>query len=52
MSDSSERQLLSKKIIELENSLKEPIILMKNEVSPFLIHQFQAKLILLIQFHF
>ena len=35
VSDSSERQLLSKKIIELENSLKEPIVLMKNEVSPF-----------------
>ena len=31
----SERQLLSNKIIELENSLKEPIILMKNEESPF-----------------
>jgi len=31
----SERQLLSKKIIELENSLKEPIILLKNEESPF-----------------
>ena len=31
----SERQLLSKKIVELENSLKEPIVLMKNEESPF-----------------
>jgi len=31
----SERQLLSNKIIELENSLKEPIILMKNEEFPF-----------------
>jgi uncharacterized protein len=31
----SERQLLSNKIIELENSLKEPIILMKNEETPF-----------------
>ena len=31
----SERQLLSNKIIELENSLKEPIVLMKNEESPF-----------------
>ncbi len=31
----SERQLLSNKIIELENSLKEPIILMKNEKFPF-----------------
>ena len=27
--------LISKKILELENSLKDPIILMKNEVSPF-----------------
>ena len=48
----SERQLLSNKIIELENSLKEPIVLMKNEESPFFIHQSQTKLILLIQFHF
>ena len=31
----SERQLLSNKIIELENSLKQPIVLMKNEESPF-----------------
>ena len=31
----SERQLLSNKIIELESSLKEPIVLMKNEESPF-----------------
>ena len=31
----SEYQLLSNKIIELENSLKEPIVLMKNEESPF-----------------
>ena len=31
----SERQLLSNKIIELENSLKEPIFLMKNEEFPF-----------------
>jgi len=30
-----ERQLLSSKIIELENSLKEPIVLMKNEKFPF-----------------
>ena len=35
VSELSERQLLSKKIIELENSLKEPIVLMKNEESPF-----------------
>ena len=35
INDLSERQLLSKKIIELENSLKEPIFLMKNEESPF-----------------
>ena len=35
VSELSERQLLSKKIIELENSLKETIILMKNEESPF-----------------
>ena len=34
-SESSERQLLSNKIIELENSLKQPIVLMKNEESPF-----------------
>ena len=34
-SELSERQLLSSKIIELENSLKEPIVLMKNEESPF-----------------
>ena len=31
----SEYQLLSNKIIELENSLKEPIVLMKNEEAPF-----------------
>jgi uncharacterized protein len=31
----SERQLLSNKIVELENSFKEPIALMKNEESPF-----------------
>ena len=31
----NERQLLSNKIIELENSLKEPIVLMKNEDFPF-----------------
>jgi uncharacterized protein YcbX len=31
----SERQLLSNKILELENSLKEPIVLMKNEEFPF-----------------
>ena len=31
----SERQLLSNRIIELENSLKEPIVLMKNEEFPF-----------------
>ena len=34
-SELSERQLLSNKIIELENSLKKPIVLMKNEESPF-----------------
>jgi uncharacterized protein len=34
-SELSERQLLSNKIIELENSLNEPIVLMKNEESPF-----------------
>ena len=31
----SERQLLSNKIIELENSLEEPIVLIKNEEFPF-----------------
>ena len=31
----SERQLLSSKIIKLENSLREPIVLMKNEKFPF-----------------
>ena len=31
----NERQLLSNKIVELENSLKEPIVLMKNEELPF-----------------
>jgi uncharacterized protein len=31
----SERQLLSNKIIEFENSLKEPIVLIKNEEFPF-----------------
>ena len=31
----SERQLLSNKIIDLENSLKEPVVLMKNEKFPF-----------------
>ena len=31
----SERQLLANKIIELENSLKDPIVLMKNEEYPF-----------------
>jgi uncharacterized protein YcbX len=30
-----ERQILSNKIIELENSLKKPIVLMKNEEFPF-----------------
>jgi uncharacterized protein YcbX len=35
VSELSERQLLSNKIIELENSLKEPIVLMKNKESPF-----------------
>jgi uncharacterized protein len=34
-SELSERQLLSNKIVELENSLKEPTILMKNEEFPF-----------------
>ena len=34
-SELSERQLLSNKIIELENSLKKPIVLMKNEELPF-----------------
>ena len=34
-SELSERQLLSNKILELENSLKEPIVLMKNEESSF-----------------
>jgi len=34
-SELGERQLLSNKIIELENSLKKPIVLMKNEESPF-----------------
>jgi uncharacterized protein len=34
-SELSERQLISNKIMELENSLKEPIVLMKNEVLPF-----------------
>ena len=34
-SELSECQLLSNKIIELENSLKEPIVLMKNEEFPF-----------------
>jgi len=35
VSELSERQLLSNKIVELENSLKEPIVLMKNKESPF-----------------
>ena len=35
VSELSERQLVSNKILELENSLKEPIVLMKNEESPF-----------------
>ena len=35
ISELSERQLLSNKIMELENSLKEPIVLMKNEELPF-----------------
>jgi uncharacterized protein len=34
-SELSERQLLANKIVELENSLKEPIVLMKNDESPF-----------------
>ena len=34
-SELSERQLLSNKILELENSLKKPIFLMKNEKLPF-----------------
>ena len=39
----SERQLLSNKIIELENSLKEPIVLMKNEKLPFFFFLFSNK---------
>jgi len=35
VSELSERQLLSNKIIELENFLKEPVVLMKNEEFPF-----------------
>ncbi|MDB3949710.1 MOSC domain-containing protein [Candidatus Pelagibacter sp.] len=35
VSELSEHQLLSNKIIELENSLKEPIVLMKNKELPF-----------------
>jgi len=35
VNDLDERQLLSDKIIKLENSLKRPIILMKNEEFPF-----------------
>jgi len=35
VSELSQRQLLSNKIIELENSLKEPIVLIKNEALPF-----------------
>ena len=35
VNDLSERELLSNKIIELENSLKKPITLMKNEEYPF-----------------
>ena len=35
VNESSERQLLSNKIIELENNLREPIVLMKNEEFPF-----------------
>ena len=35
VSELSERQLLSNKILELENSLKKPIVLMKNEEAPF-----------------
>ena len=35
VNDFNERQLLSDKIIELENSLKKPIILIKNEEFPF-----------------
>ena len=35
VNDTSERQLLSDKIIELENSLNKPIFLMKNEQFPF-----------------
>ena len=31
----NEYKLISNKILELENSLKDPIILMKNEESPF-----------------
>ena len=31
----SEREALSTKITELENSLKQPIVLMKNNKSPF-----------------
>ena len=35
VSELSEHQLLTNKIIELENSLKEPIVLMKNKDFPF-----------------
>ena len=40
----SEYDLLSNKILELENSLQKPIFLMKNREIPFLIPQYQIKL--------
>ena len=40
----SEYELLSNKILKLENSLQKPLFLMKNINIPFLIHQYLIKL--------
>ena len=47
-----EREALSKKISELEDSLKQPIVLMKNYEFPFFDTSISKKLTLLIQSHF
>ena len=51
INQSDERQALSNKIIELEDSLKQPIVLINNVDFPFFDTSISKKLILLIQYH-
>ena len=44
--DLNQRKVLSKKILELENSLKKPIALIKNEIQPFFDTSISTKTIL------